>query len=156
MSDNVGLDVVRFCAVECELQQSGERSVGWMVEAWLYAQQADCPPTVEDALNLGRLVEPAKNALGFRTCGVRVGWDVKPDWTTVPSSMVDLMASQAIYTPAQFFRAYEEIHPFRDGNGRTGVILFNWLNGSLDDPQWAPNYWDDSRRKPGEGAPRAD
>ena len=31
------LKIVRFCAIECELQVSGERSVFWMVRAWNHA-----------------------------------------------------------------------------------------------------------------------
>lgn len=40
-----------------------------------------------------------------------------------------------------FYFEYEEIHPFRDGNGRTGKILYNYLLGSLNDPQMPPNFW---------------
>lgn len=149
----IGLNIVRFCARECELQMSGERSVAWMAEAWMHAQEfADLKPTVNDVLVLGALVEPFKNAKGFRTCGVRVGWDVKPDWNLVPGQIVNLMEAVDRLTPNEFFKEYEEVHPFVDGNGRTGAILLNWLNGTLDNPVWAFNFWNDPRRLPGDGA----
>lgn len=178
----IDLSIISFCARECELQQSGERSVARMVQAWIYAQK-NCIqtirggllpstirfPTVDDVLQLGALVEPFKNANGFRQVGVRVGWDVKPDWQDVPRQMVNLMEavyqigtkisvgegiSRDAFTPAEFCREYLEIHPWVDGNGRSSAILYNWLSGTLNNPDWHGNWWNDSRRLPGDGAPR--
>jgi hypothetical protein len=148
------LDLVRFCAIECELQRSGERSVFWMVQAWVMALGWDGHPGPEDIIELGRIVEPVKNRRGFRECGVRVGSDVKGDWSLVPRQIDNLCEQATIdeLTPAEWFREYEEVHPFIDGNGRTGQILFNWFNRTLDTPVWAPNFWDDPRRVAGDGA----
>lgn len=162
-------DIVRFCSIECRLQMSGELSVGWMVDAWLYAQDfGGQPPTLADVQNIGKLVEPNVNVgPGFRKVDVRVGYDIKLPYQQVPSAMVDLMerinplkeVTDSAYpgdylrlTPAKFFKEYEDIHPWQDGNGRSGVILFNWLNGTLNAPVWAPNFWHDNRRTIGYGA----
>lgn len=145
------LEIIEFCAKECELQQSGEKSVAWMLAAWQYAMKratapADAPDSV-DVASLGLLVEPSKNKSGYRQVSVRVGWNVKMDWKLVSDAMDKLLDAQDSLTPEEFFYEYEEIHPFRDGNGRTGQILYNWLRGSLGAPVWAPNYWDDDRRE---------
>lgn len=166
----VEYDTVKFCSIECRLQMSGELSVGWMVDGMIYAQNLqDLKPTVTDVINLGRLIEPSDNAMGFRTCGVQIGSDIKMDWQDIPRQMVNLM--EAVRDGAfesrplgrgisstrnsganEFFKAYEEIHPFRDGNGRTGAILFNWLNGTLYHPVWPNNCFNDPRRTVGYGA----
>ena len=159
MNERINLTpgIVHFCARECELQMSGERSVGWMVDAWMYAWTLESDrlrPNMVDVCSLGYHVEPVKNVKGFRQVGVRVGWDVKMDWSLVPRQMELLMEEgQYSLTPAEFYRQYEEIHPFVDGNGRTGVILYNWLNHTLNDPIWPPNFWGDPRRLSGSGAP---
>lgn len=143
----VPFKVITWAAQECEWQGSGERSVPWMVEGWLYAMEyKDAPITELDIKTLGMLVEPRHNYNGYRQVGVRVGYSIKPDWKEVPDLMKGIIPVQGALLPAEWFREYEEIHPFRDGNGRTGNILYNWLCGTLDDPQMPPNLWHDPRR----------
>jgi len=147
------LVIVRFCAVECELQRSGERSVFNMMQAWTYAQgRCHEHPTEDDIVAIGALVEPTKNMGGYRKTGVRVGSDVKPSWQLVPAEMTDLVEATTTLGPDEWFFAFETIHPFVDGNGRSGATLYNWLAGTLNAPTWPPNFWNDQRRRPGDGA----
>ena len=148
------LDVVKWAAQEGAWQVSGELSVAWMIEAWQYAlKHRDEPITLDHVLALGRLVEPTVNRRGLRTVGVRVGYSVKPPPQEVPE-LLDRLIEQQPSTPAvdnklavEWFHNYEEIHPFRDGNGRSGAIWYNFLRGSLSDPIFPPNLWNDPRRR---------
>lgn len=155
------LEVVEFCAVECMLQHSGEESVAWMVNAWEWARNQRgrhhrLRPGVADVLMLGRMVEPKKNSRGWREQNVfiRDNPDARlTDWRAVPTSIEGLVSNGDTLSAAHWFKLYEEIHPFIDGNGRTGQILYNWLIGTLGSkPQWAPDPFGDPRRTRGHGA----
>lgn len=117
----------------------GIERVGWMLNAWAYAlRQGDRRPDLNDALTIARMVEPEKNADGIRTCGVRVGRNACPQPELVPRMMEGLFDHGGGLSPIEFYKAYELCHPFVDGNGRSGKVLLNWLNGTLLDPIFPP------------------
>ena len=113
-----------------------------MLDAWEYALACrDAPITEDDILALGVLVEPEVNANGYRRVGVRVGHDIKGPWQNVPRQIDSLIDAQDRLTPDEWYREYEEVHPWVDGNGRSGSVLWNWLRGSLENPDVPPDFW---------------
>lgn len=138
------LAVIQWAAEECKRQRSGELSVSWMLQAWNHAMRADRLGfiTENDILHMAKFIEPEVNAKGWRTVDVRVGYDAKGPWEEVPRQMVLYLDALAGLGPEEAYRNFEEIHPLRDGNGRVGSLIFNWLRGSLADPIHPPD-WDD-------------
>jgi hypothetical protein len=134
--------------------------VEWMTDAWQWALDNSTEykrprlPTIEDIQFLAAHIEHA-NLNGFRTCDVHVGDHAPPSYERVPQSMEWLwqsidrveprqgrrMAFEEELTADDFYLAFERIHPFRDGNGRVGKILHNWLLGTLHDPVLVRDYF---------------
>jgi hypothetical protein len=138
MMNNDIKNIVRFCAQECARQQSGELSVWDMFNAWVRTIEENPPINLQTILTLGRLIEPQKNQGGFRNCSVRIGTSIKKvqDFYRI----IPILCEQAKELgSSEFYREFEEIHPFIDGNGRTGAILYNMMNGTMNDPIPTPD-----------------
>lgn len=141
---SVPLDTIRWAAQECARQESGELSVAWMLEGYAYALTHRARPiTLDDILTLGRLIEPVINRRGLRALPVLVGRDLHRGIAanTVPTALAQLVEYQDGIDAVTWYRSYQEIHPFADGNGRTGSILYNWRNASLLRPVAPPALW---------------
>lgn len=116
----------------------GIERVGWMLNAWSFALEDMKSLSLQAVRTIGMKTEPQKNSNGFRRCGVRVGPRICPPATEVQDRLKRLIEIQKSMTPLEFYKEFEMIHPFVDGNGRTGKVLLNWLNGTLLEPIFPP------------------
>jgi hypothetical protein len=131
--------------------QRGQNRVKWMAEAWEHAtwvKQKGGPKTSQPcagcAEELGKLVEHEKNRNGFRTAvNVRVGNRFAPHYGDVRYLMelLERWEPEDEEECLEWYRCFEIIHPFIDGNGRVGKILYNWWLDKLDDPEMPPDLF---------------
>lgn len=99
-------------------------------------------PTVESVVTLGSLIEPDRNHNGFRVVPVtfaNLTTAVEP--RLVPGA-VDRMMRFLDWHADGVAKAFLDVHPFIDGNGRVAWILLNWIDRTLDDPRPLPEYYE--------------
>lgn len=137
--------IVAYCAEEVRRQGDTPWHVYKMLEAWRIAQHLkalDYPITHGVIRELGSYVDE-ENENGYRKIMVTVGGRIAPTPIEIHARLSDLINRQNEISANQFYFEFELIHPFADGNGRTGKILFNYLLNQLDDPVWPVNFFGD-------------
>lgn len=137
------MNPLEFINRECELQQddSAESISGFKI-AYIIAYTAVYKAWEVDIdliLMLGKLTKPDRNSKGFRKTPVVFsnGKSGAP-YSEIERMLNNLLQAKGIITPLEFYVEFEKIHPFEDGNGRVGALLYNIFNGTIFDPVLPP------------------
>lgn len=151
------MTIIEYVTEEVERQghdtkkSDGIDRVGWMLGAWSYAMQI--PFLTPDKIQyIGQRIEPHKNKTLPRTVNVEIRGNDSvrfADYRKVPELLCELVEETDKLEPLEFYRRFIMIHPFLDGNGRTGKVILNYLNGTLDNPIFPPaDFWGKPIRNP--------
>lgn len=139
--------VKEWCRDQCVMQHATtEADFAGMEDAWDYAiSMAEVfgnRVDRNDIIILGSKVDRIANPGGrFRT-GPAVFMDggsaLKPQY--IENMMNWWVNELRELSPGEAYLELMYIHPFKDGNGRVGALVYNWLRGSLSSPINPPEY----------------
>ena len=130
-------------------------------KAWKYLEKQDVLTInvileTHRILMLNQSIQPDEKGF-FRRCEVRIGNRFGLNWIKVPEAMNEWIkdVETSIKIPGidgenikRDHIAYEKIHPFVDGNGRTGRLFLNWQRMKVGLPiliiytEWPPREGD--------------
>lgn len=142
---SLSLQDIYFCAHEIQLQRDTPDHVYYMALALAFTR--DYIDTIQSitqrVLITDSLVKQIASIcygenLDYRTVPVLIGGKIIPP-THIDRQMTNLLDAQEYLTDVEFYREFEEIHPFVDCNGRTGAILYNIHH--INDLQLPPDLW---------------
>lgn len=153
------LNIIDWASREVQRQEDEPVAVYDMMVGWGYAMEAAKirrSPNIADAMAIAMFVKPEYNCFNGRHHNFRVtpvvfhegGNAVSP--TMVPTAterhfnQIEVLSDSEnliVELAAVFTRNLLNIHPWRDGNGRTAAILYNWWNKTLADPLPLPDFY---------------
>jgi len=144
----VSREVKDWALAEVVRQQAPRHYMWGMVDAWVYA--TDMAPNGVTSYHLLQLSmrvrlfteQPTwrRTPVSFRDGGSATAWEHIPRQVGL---LTDAMADgcQSEDEANEYVKRFLDIHPFEDGNGRVGSVLYNLLMGTLEHPQMMPYYY---------------
>lgn len=82
--------------------------------------------TVEDLENFVDSIEPGARLRTLPSDRVWIGGSEAPPADLVSDDLPEILADWDIVSPNRLHKQYENLHPFMDGNGRSGRAFWLW------------------------------
>ena len=126
-----------------------DSAVDSSLKAWNHLQQYDrlTKKTIKTTHNKILKERQPEIAGEFRDVRVRVGQDMPPVPTKVPNLIAELLTVTPKTHPEaiNWHVRFEKIHPFADGNGRIGRLLYLWHCKEILNTE--PIMWSEANRE---------
>lgn len=144
---------LEWCAQQVQKQDATPMHVVYMVKALEYVRSCSTKRielTEQLVYDINYIVlhgclysDPMEVFFYYRRHPVTIDNISLTDWRLIPNAMKQLCPF-----PQEHFKQYAskwvywflQAHPFSDGNGRTAVLIYNWMNGTLDNLVDLPEY----------------
>lgn len=138
--------IVPAAAAECWRQRVGPDRVIMLLSGYVFANSLVEPITKAQLRELAGMIEP-DNKGAYRITPVSFAdTSLGIHAALVPGLMNALITFGHVVNPTEWIKEFLDIHPFTDGNGRTAWVLFNKLNGTMDNPLPLPDLYSDAKQ----------
>ncbi|MDE1850044.1 MAG: Fic family protein [Candidatus Micrarchaeota archaeon] len=132
---NLSTEDIAIISKQCEIQHAtSTQEIAAFSRAYAAAKVSSIPETEDDLLSLvlefARIINQRNDEWGWRLIPVVfASGDSGLDYKLIPRAMQNWAEAvvENRLTPTEAYKIFEEIHPFEDGNGRTGYLIWAML-----------------------------